>query len=200
MGHLVKQKQPSSPRPHLAEEEEVFPSCTNHQLSQATDLKGLLGMMSVGKVLRSATDQVGLDPSSGQYSFSFFAKVCDKQPWSDDWKHWVSGTSHSTKNQDDVLLLGFLETVHHKANTSHENNLTRLHPLVHSPAADRRWAVREAAARLDCVAICSKSQFSYFSRADSQPSFGTSALPIQNDDNWGRWTPTGPRHRQLQNR
>ena len=37
----------------------------------ATDLKGLLGMMSVGKVLRSATDQVGLDPSSGQYSFSF---------------------------------------------------------------------------------------------------------------------------------
>ena len=165
----------------------------------ATDLKGLLGMMSVGKVLRSATGQVGLDPSSGQYSFRFFAKVCDKQPWSDDWKHWVSGASHSTKNQDDVLLLGFLETVHHKApsaNTSHENNLTRLYALVHSPAADRRWAVREAAARLDCVAICSKSQFSYFSRADSQPSFGTSALPIQND-NWGRWTPNGPRHRRI---
>ena len=89
----------------------------------------------------SVQHMTGPVPTTSQASTRsvFFAKVC--QAWSDDWKHWVSGTSPSTKNQDDVLLLGFLETVHHKAqsaNTSHENNLTRLHPLVHSPAADRR--------------------------------------------------------------
>ena len=151
----------------------------------ATDTRGLLGVLAVGKILRSATDQVGLNPSKGEYSFSFFARGCDKKPRGADWQHWIAGARHSPKNVDDILLMGCMDTQHHRApsaDTCHENNLTRMTPLIRSPAG--RWAVREAAARIDFIAVASSSRDSNFKGDEPR-------APAIAADTWGRWGPSG---------
>ena len=78
-----------------------------------------------------------------------------------------------------------MDTQRHRApgaDASHENNLTRMIPLIRSPAG--RWAVRAAAARIAFIAVASSSGDSNFKGDEPR-------APAIADDTWGRWGPSG---------
>ena len=65
---------------------------------------------------------------------------------------------HPTKNCSGIVFAGLIPGTHVKgksASTSYENNLTRFYAFVHSCCNDRRWAIRFAAARVDCIFVLS---------------------------------------------
>jgi hypothetical protein len=75
------------------------------------------------------------------------------------------------------------------ADTSRENALTAEFPAVHSPAGDKRWAVREAAARIDFLWVLSDMKHAHFPPDINQ---GEQQGRIQDEDSWGRWSSARP--------
>ena len=66
----------------------------------------------------------------------------------------------STKNSSGIVFGGYLSGNVSKspsANTQLESSLCRLHPAVHSISRDKRWAIRECAARIDFICVVADS-------------------------------------------
>ena len=104
--------------------------------------------MKCGRMLRTCNETVGC--RSNQAAYGFFGRACYK---SDNraMAQMVSTLTFHSKNQMGTIICGTLCATHHKsefAETRHEVQQLRTFELVTSVSKDKRWAVRESAARI----------------------------------------------------
>ena len=118
-----------------------------------TTAEGLVGILTIGRVLRSSAEAVQVAPHDDVF-FSFYGKATQDVRYQPSKLDFISKLHHGTKNSAGVVVGGFMGTPHHKSKSSrtvHEGHLCKFHALVHSPSGDKRWAVREAAGRIDRI-------------------------------------------------
>ncbi|CAE7787762.1 unnamed protein product [Symbiodinium sp. CCMP2592] len=123
-----------------------------------TTAEGLVGILTLGRVIRSTAEAVHVAPHD--HVCSFYGKATQNVYYEESKLDFVSKLHHSTKNSAGVVVGGYLGSAHHKSKSSstvHEGHLCKFHPLVHSPSGDKRWAVREAAGRIDKIWILSST-------------------------------------------
>ncbi|CAE7764973.1 unnamed protein product [Symbiodinium sp. CCMP2592] len=123
-----------------------------------TTAEGLVGILTLGRVIRSSAEAVHVAPHD--HVCSFYGKATQHVHYEESKLDFVSKLHHSTKNSAGVVVGGYLGSAHHKSKSSstvHEGHLCKFHPLVHSPSGDKRWAVREAAGRIDKIWILSST-------------------------------------------
>ncbi|CAE7203288.1 unnamed protein product [Symbiodinium sp. CCMP2592] len=123
-----------------------------------TTAEGLVGILTLGRVIRSSAEAVHVAPHD--HVCSFYGKATQNVYYEESKLDFVSKLHHSTKNSAGVVVGGYLGSAHHKSKSSstvHEGHLCKFHPLVHSPSGDKRWAVREAAGRIDKIWILSST-------------------------------------------
>ena len=126
--------------------------------AHCSDQKGTVGILSMGRVLRTAAYTLGL--SDDQEAMSFFGRVHTNPTWTDNFVEWCANLTWSTKNSSGIVFGGYLSGNVSKspsANTQLESSLCRLHPAVHSISRDKRWAIRECAARIDFICVVADS-------------------------------------------
>ena len=113
-----------------------------------TTAEGLVGILTIGRVLRSSAEAVQVAPHDDV--FSFYGKATQDAHYQPSMLDFISKLHHGTQNSAGVGVGGFMGTPHHKSKSSstvHEGHLCKFHALVHSPSGDKRWAVREAASQ-----------------------------------------------------
>ena len=81
-------------------------------------------------------------------------------------------------------------TPHHKSKSSstvHEGHLCKFHALVHSPSGDKRWAVREAAGRIDRIWVLSSTHSAQLPMSSSSDPQARQAVTFDTGDgnDWG---------------
>ena len=78
------------------------------------------------------------------------------------------------------------------ANTVLENSMCRLHQAVHSVSKDKRWAIRESAARIDYIFIVADQDSADFPARAIMPTIADkiSQRSIQDTEAWGGWRAT----------
>ena len=133
-------------------------------------------------------------PIADDESFSFFGRVTQEVHWPQGFNNWLGKLHWGTKNCAGIVVGGLLEgeaTRSPAPDTSRENALTAEFPAVHSPASDKRWAIREAAARIDFIWVLSDIKNAAFP-PDLTPADSQSAR-IQDEDSWGRWSSSASR-------
>ena len=167
--------------------------------SHGTDMQGLIGILSIGRVLPTDAEVSG----SAEGSFSCYGKAFDKPTWFEGLAEWVASLHHSTKNSCGCLVGGLMASGHVKspsASTSHEGHMAKFHPLIHSASSDKRWAIRAVAARLDKLWVVSELLKTDF--PPGEPSAARVKGPKRPlalaDDNWGPWTNIGLADEQLE--
>ena len=167
--------------------------------SHGTDMQGLIGILSIGRVLPTDAEVSG----SADGSFSFYGKAFDKPTWFEGLAEWVASLHHSTKNSCGCLVGGLMAASHVKspsASTSHEGHMAKFHPLIHSASSDKRWAIRAVAARLDKLWVVSellKTDFPPGEPAAARVKGPKRPLALT-DDSWGPWTNIGLADEQLE--
>ena len=152
--------------------------------SHGTDMQGLIGILSIGRVLPTDAEVSG----SPETSFAFYGKAFDKPSWFEGLAEWVASLHHSTKNSCGCLV-GGLTVKSPSASTSHEGHMAKFHPLIHSASSDKRWAIRAVAARLDRLWVVSELLQTDF------PPGEPSAARLKG---WGPWTNIGLADEQLE--
>ncbi|CAE7822932.1 unnamed protein product [Symbiodinium sp. CCMP2592] len=123
-----------------------------------TTAEGLVGILTLGRVIRSSAEAVHVAPHD--HVCSFYGKATQNVYYEESKLDFVSKLHHSTKNSAGVVVGGYLGSAHHKSKSSstvHEGHLCKFHALVHSLSGDKRWAVREAAGRIDKIWILSST-------------------------------------------
>ncbi|CAE7402099.1 unnamed protein product [Symbiodinium sp. CCMP2592] len=123
-----------------------------------TTAEGLVGILTLGRVIRSSAEAVHVAPHD--HVCSFYGKATQSVHYEESKLDFVSKLHHSTKNSAGVVVGGYLGSAHHKSKSSstvHEGHLCKFHALVHSPSGDKRWAVRDAAGRIDKIWILSST-------------------------------------------
>ena len=154
-----------------------------------TTPSGLVGVLTAGRVFRSDANVVGTPPDDDCYSF--YGKACQYTNWTPALTEFLVKLHHSTKNASGIVVGGFMGCQHVKgkrAETSHESRLCKYHCLVHSASGDKRWAIREAGARIDRIWVMSDThQVSQGQSSSSRPFLLPSAsLALTNqDEDWG---------------
>ena len=122
-----------------------------------TTPQGLVGILTAGRVFRSDADVVGTPP--GEDCFSCYGKAMQWSTWIPHLTEFLTKIHNSTENCSGVVVGGFLGCNHQKskrAETTHESHLCKYLCLVHSPSSDKRWAIREAGARIDRIWVLSR--------------------------------------------
>ena len=126
-----------------------------YQWAHCYDQLGAVGILTCGRVLRSCRDTLGLRPTDPQ-CISFFGRVHTNPCDLDDFRTWLGRLPYSAKNSSGVIFSGQIAGQHFRsprADTWHETQLCRQYPLVHSPARDKRWCIRECAARIETIFV-----------------------------------------------
>ena len=160
--------------------------------AHGTTPQGLVGILTAGRVFRSDAEVVGTP--KGEDCFSFYGKAMQWTNWVPSLTEFLTKAHHSTKNSSGVVVGGYLGSQHVKsknAQTTHESHLCKYHCLVHSPSSDKRWAIREAGARIDRIWVLSSTHWSSSSSSANPFLPGPALLAL--DDDWGKnWpSPTG---------
>ena len=109
----------------------------------------LIGLFTAGRMLRTCSETVGMQPEETPYAF-FGRAGFDGAP-RDNAKKVAELQSHS-KNSTGVIVSGRLCTSHYKmmgASTYWETLQCREHELVRSSSSDKCWAIRESSAAVD---------------------------------------------------
>ena len=153
--------------------------------SHGADMQGLIGILSIGRVLPTDAEVSG----SAEGSFAFYGRAFDKPQWFEGQAEWVAGLHHSTKNSCGVLVGGLMAAGH----------MAKFHPLIHS-SSDKRWAIRAVAARLDRLWVVSELLQTDFPPGElSTARLKGPRRPLAlADDNWGPWTNIGLADEQLE--
>ena len=123
-----------------------------------TTAEGLVGILTLGRVLRSSAEAVQVAPRDDVSSF--YGKATQDVHYEPSKLDFISKLHHGTKNSAGVVVGGFMGTPHHNSKSSstvHEGHLCKFHAPVQSPSGDRRWAVREAAGRIDRIWVLSST-------------------------------------------
>ncbi|CAE7387294.1 unnamed protein product, partial [Symbiodinium sp. KB8] len=97
-----------------------------------TSAEGLVGILTLGRVLRSSLEAVG--SSQSDEILSFYGKASQEAHYEPSKLEFVSKLHHSTKSSAGVVVGGFIGTAHHKSKSSstvHEGHLCKFHALVH---------------------------------------------------------------------
>ena len=139
--------------------------CWGHE----TTAEGLVGILTIGRVLRSSAEAVQVAPHDD--AFSFYGKATQDVHYQPSMLDFICKLHHGTKNSAGVVVGGFTGTPHHKSKSSstvHEGHLCKFHALVHSPSGDKRWAVREAAGRVDRIWVLSSNHSAQLPVSSSQ--------------------------------
>ena len=108
----------------------------------------LLAVMKSGRMLRTCNETVGC--KSNQTAYGFFGRACYEGD-SRAMAEMVASLTFHAKIQTGTIISGTMCTTHHKsefAETQHEVLQCRNFELVKSVSKDKRWAVRESAARI----------------------------------------------------
>ena len=157
--------------------------------AHGTTPQGLVGILTAGRVFRSDAEVVGTP--KGEDCFSFYGKAMQWTNWAPSLTEFLTKAHHSTKNSSGVVVGGYLGSQHVKsksAQTTHESHLCKYHCLVHSPSSDKRWAIREAGARIDRIWVLSSTHWSSSSSIANPFLPGPALLAL--DDDWGKNWPS----------
>ena len=88
------------------------------------------------------------------------------QYWVDrSFSEWAANLNWSTKNSSGIVFGGYMGgnfAESPSANTVLENSMCRLHQAVHSVSKDKRWAIRQSAARIDYIFIVADQDLADF--------------------------------------
>ena len=146
--------------------------------------------MASGRVIRTAAWTLGLRPD--QESMSFFGRCHTNIGWTDNFIEWAANLNWSTKNNSGVVFGGYMGGNFAKspsANTVLENSMCRLHQAVHSVSKDKRWAIRESAARVDYIFIVANQDSADFPARSMLNTIADtiSQRAIQDTEAWGGW-------------
>ena len=119
------------------------------------------------------------------------------EQWTPHLTEFLTKIHNLTKNCSGVVVGGCLGCNHQKskrAETTHESHLCKYHCLVHSPSSDKRWAIREAGARIDRIWVLSGTHWAGDSSAPSSGLFlpPPPLLAVTNNDDWGSKWPSPP--------
>ena len=186
-------------RTHLGISCTSFPMQVLHGVPISGTFVGMeqpLKASTAGRVFRSNAGVVGTPP--GEDCFSFYGKATQWSNWIPHLTEFLSKIHNSTQNCSGVVVGGFLGCNHQKskrAETTHESRLCKYHCLVHSPSSDKRWAIREAGARIARIWALSST---HWAGNPSMPSSSSLFLPappllaVTNDDDWGSKWPSPP--------
>ena len=115
----------------------------------------LIGLFTSGRMLRTCSETVGMQP--GETPYAFFGRAGFDLTPRDNARKVAELHSHP-KNRTGVIISGRLCTAHHKMNSSStywETLACKEHELVKSASSDKRWAIRESSATVDrCYLVC----------------------------------------------
>ena len=153
-----------------------------------TTAEGLVGILTLGRVLRSSAEAVQVAPYDDV--FSFYGKATQDVHYEPSKLDFISKLHHGTKNSAGVVVGGFMGTPVHKSKSSstvHEGHLCKFHALVHSPSGDKRWAVREAAGRIDRIWVLSSTHSAQLPMSSSSDPQTRRAVTFDTGDgnDWG---------------
>ena len=125
-----------------------------YRWGHGTSAEGLVGILTLGRVLRSSLEAVG--SSQSDEVLSFYGKASQDAHYEPSKLEFVSKLHHSTKNSARVVV----------SSTVHEGHLCKFHALVHSPSGDHQRGSRQNRPDLgplqhppctDCNEYCSRS-------------------------------------------
>ena len=158
--------------------------------AHCSDVPGSVGILASGRVIRTAAWTLGLRPD--QESMSFFGRCHTNIGWTDSFIEWAANLNWSTKNSSGIVLGGYMGGNFAKspsANTVLENSMCRLHQAVHSVSKDKRWAIRESAARIDYIFIVADQDSADFPARSMLNTIADkiSQRAIQDTEAWGGW-------------
>ena len=158
--------------------------------AHCSDVPGSVGSVASGRVIRTAAWTLGLRPD--QESMSFFGRCHTNIGWTDSFIEWAAGLGWSTKNSSGIVFGGYMGGNFAKspsANTVLENSMCRLHQAVHSVSKDKRWAIRESAARIDYIFIVADQDSADFPARSMLNTIADkiSQRAIQDTEAWGGW-------------
>ncbi|CAE7213703.1 unnamed protein product [Symbiodinium sp. CCMP2592] len=158
--------------------------------AHCSDIPGSCGILAAGRVIRTAAYTLGL--RDDQESMSFFGRCHTNPSWTENFIEWAANLNWSTKNSSGIVFGGFLSGQFIKspsANTILENSMCRLHPAVHSISKDKRWAIRESAARIDFIIVVADQDSADFPAPAMLPMIADriSQRSIQDTEAWGGW-------------
>ena len=109
----------------------------------------LIGLFTAGRMLRTCSETVGMQP--GETPYAFFGRAgFDTTPRENARK--VAELQSHGKNRTGVIVSGRLCTSHHEmmgASTYWETLQCKEHELVRGTSSDKRWAIRESSAAVD---------------------------------------------------
>ncbi|CAE6969415.1 unnamed protein product [Symbiodinium sp. CCMP2592] len=158
--------------------------------AHCSDVPGSCGILAAGRVIRTAAYTLGL--RDDQESMSFFGRCHTNPSWTENFIEWAANLNWSTKNSAGIVFGGFLSGQFIKspsANTLLENSMCRLHPAVHSISKDKRWAIRESAARIDFIIVVADQDSADFPAPAMLPMIADriNQRSIQDTEAWGGW-------------
>ena len=153
-----------------------------------TTAEGPVGILTLGRVLRSSAEAVQVAPHDDV--FSFYGKATQDVHYEPSKLDFLSKLHHGTKNSAGVVVGGFMGTPHHQSKSSstvHEGHLCKSLALVHSPSGDKRWAVREAAGRIDRIWVLSSTHSAQLPMSSSSDPQARQAVTFDTGDgnDWG---------------
>ena len=170
-----------------------LPACQDLNLRPTASIvgvtaEGLVGILTLGRVLRSSAEAVQVVLHDDV--FSFYGKATQDVQYEPSRLDVISKLHHGTKNSAGVVVGGFMGTPHHKSKSSstvHEDHLCKFHALVHSPSGDKRWAVREAAGRIDRIWVQSSTHSAQLPMSSSSDTQTQKAVTFDTGDgnDWG---------------
>ena len=99
------------------------PPAQSQNWSHGTDMQGLIGILSIGRVLPTDAEVSG----SAEGFFSFYGKAFDKPTWFAGLAEWVASLHHSTKNSCGCLVGGLMAASHVKSPRSY-GQVSPTHP------------------------------------------------------------------------
>ena len=158
--------------------------------AHCSDVPGSVGILASGRVIRTAAWTLGLRPD--QESMSFFGRCHTNIGWTESFIEWAANLNWSTKNSSGIVFGGYMGGNFAKspsANTVLENSMCRLHQAVHSVSKDKRWAIRESAARIDYIFIVADQDSADFPARSmlNTVAHKISQRAIQDTEAWGGW-------------
>ena len=136
-----------------------------------TTPQGLVGILTAGRVFPSNAGGRHYSFRRGLLQFLWQSHAMEQL---DSTSHEFLSKIHNSTRRT-VLGSGFNHQKSKRAEATRESHLCKYHCLVHSPSSDKRWAIREAGARIDRILVLSSADWAGNPSMPSSPTSTTFA-------------------------
>ena len=155
-----------------------------------TAAEGLVGILTIGRVLRSSAAAVQVAPYDDV--FSFYGKATQDIHYEPSKLDFISKLHHSTTNSAGVVtvVVGIfwgLPTTKASRPARSVRATCASFILVRSPSGDKRWAIREVAGRIDRIWVLSSTHSAQLAVEKSSDSQARRPVTFDSGDgnDWG---------------